>query len=261
MLRVFVTGRATDLGRAVITDLLAQGHCVTVFGTGHERDLKGVVTLVSSLAEPAVMRIIAERTDAIIHCEGPAPGTARSVAGALCGMLSALPPHGRLISAMGAIWPECPDAAAIDRAILAASGGGPQSVYVLAPVAAGSVQGRNRQHPKMSRAAPPPQSETMSVAACAGLLACLADNGAFGGGVVGCAPLETSQPIRPVHPARRRLGLPQAPETFGHVASSHLQMTVSNRPRLHGAGVSKIGTIPAVAAPQGAPVRAKVHAP
>lgn len=266
-IRAFVTGRDTVLGRAAIAELLARGHCVTVFGTGHEEDFKGVVTLVSSLAEAAAMRCFAQRMDAIIHCERPEPGKAQPIAAALCRMLAALPPHGRLISAAGVICPDCRDAAVIDQAILSASGSGPQSVHVLASTLPVRVRERSaravRQHPdtlQPSERKLPARSETMTVEACARLLASLAENGAFRGGVVGCVPLETSLPTRPVHPARRRLGVPQAPEIFGYEASAQLSLSFSKRLLLHGTKGRKIGTDPAVAAPQGSHQMGKFQA-
>lgn len=233
-LRVFVTGRHTDLGRAVIAHLLARGHFVTAFGTGFEDDLKGVATLVSDFDDSFVMRRVAQQTDAIILCDAPDPGMARRGAITLCRMLVALPPHGRLISANGAICPDCPDAIALDYAILAASKGVPQSVYVLSLEPLTRVRTRQDssvgQQSGGSRRAgqqPTKRSKAMVVEDCARLLVCLADNGAFKGGVSGWASSAASPPADHVHPARLGFGFTLSPENFGYAAPPQPSQTCS----------------------------------
>ncbi|SFH55419.1 hypothetical protein SAMN04488020_1254 [Palleronia marisminoris] len=224
--RVFVTGRGTSLGRAVIAELLARGLSVTVFGTGYEDDFKGLVTLLSDLSETSVIRSVAKRLDAVIHCEQAERRTTLSVAAALCEMLAAMPPHGRLISATGVTCPDCPYAAEIDRAILSAARCVPQSAYVLAPSLLSSAcparVGIDTRLQPISRGLRVPslrELTTTTVEDCARLLACLAENGAFKGGVVACPASAARVPAESVDPKRFDFGDPKTPEDFGYRAS------------------------------------------
>lgn len=219
-MRVFVTGRSTALGNAVISELLVRGHSVTVLGADHRDNLKGVVTLLSDIAQVRVMRAVARQTDAIIHCDRPDPGTAKSAADALCGMLAALPPQGRLISASGAVFPDCPETIEINKAILAASDGMAQSAYVLVPAPTGRARTGcpGQQFPHILRANDRNSASrpgAMFVEDCARLLACLVENGALKGGPIFCPPLAAPNPDTPVHAAWPGFGAPQNPAVFG----------------------------------------------
>ncbi|WP_149754199.1 NAD(P)-dependent oxidoreductase [Roseivivax sediminis] len=212
------------MGRTVIAELLARGLSVTVFGTGYEDDSRGVVTLISDLSDSLVIRSVAGQLDAVIHCDRSDRATTKSVSAALCKMLAAMPPHGRLISASGASCPDCPEAAETDRAVLSAAECRPQSAYVLAPalrspdcLARTSVRTLTPSASKSDRVSRPLPTKT--VEDCARLLACLAENGAFKGGAVSCPASAARVPADLVHPVRLGFGAPMSPEEFGFRAS------------------------------------------